>query len=109
MVENYEYRKRWYLYIALTEEERAHEMLGMLRTDIAQAIRESDELPTTLVDFFGRALRAKYCLTQIQAEKDKQKEVWKQQIKRKNNPSTSMITRPQGKKTKLATVSGCEK
>ena len=61
----YEYRKRWCPYIALTEEERAHEMQGMLRPDIARAIRESNELPTTIVDCFGRALRAKYYLTQI--------------------------------------------
>ena len=88
----YEYRKHWYPYIVLTEEERAREMLGMLRPDIARAIRESEELPTTIVDCFGRALRAKYRLTQIRAEKAKKKEVFRQQGKRKENPSTSKIT-----------------
>ena len=105
----YEYRKRWYPYIVLTEEERAREMLGMLRPDIARAIRESDELPTTIVDCFGRALRAKYRLTQIQAEKAKKKEVCRQQSKRKDNPSTSKITHSQGKKKKLVTATSCEK
>ena len=84
-------------------------MLGMLRPDIARAIRESDESPTTIVDCFGRALRAKYRLTQIQAEKAKKKEVCRQQSKRKENPSTSKITHSQGKKKKLATATSCEK
>ena len=92
MAEDYEYRKCWYLYIVLIEEERVHEMLGMLRPDIAHVIRESDELPTTMVDCFGRALLAKYRLTQIQAEKAKKEEVWRQKSKRKNNPLTSNIT-----------------
>ena len=77
MAQSLEYRKWWYPYIVLTEKERAHEMLEMSRPDIARAIRESDELPTTMVDCFGRALRTKYRLTQIQVEMAKQKKVSK--------------------------------
>ena len=67
-------------------------MLGMLRPDIARAIRESNELPTTMVDCFGRALRAKHRLAQIREEKAKKIKASKQYSKRKNNPSTSKIT-----------------
>ena len=106
MAQSLKYWKQLYPYTLLTEEERAHEMLEMLRLDIARVIRESDELPTTMVDCFGSALCAKHCLAQIQAEKAKKKEVSKHQSKKKNNPSTSKITRSQGKKKKL-TIASC--
>ena len=92
MAQNLEYRKRWYPYAMLTEEERAHEMLGMLRPDLARAITDNEELPTTMANCFGRALRAKHCLAQIQEEKAKGIKVRKQHGKRKDNPSTSGTT-----------------
>ena len=63
--QNLEYWKHWYPYAMLTEEERAQEMLGMLRPDIACAITDNEELPTTMADCFRIALRAKHHLAQI--------------------------------------------
>ena len=71
MAQSLKYCKWWYPYILLIEEERAHELLEMLQPDITRAIKDSDELPTTMVDCFGRALRAKHRLAQIQEEKAK--------------------------------------
>ena len=55
----------------LTEEERTHEMMGMLRPDIARAITDNEELPTTMADCFRRELRVKHRLAQIQEKKAK--------------------------------------
>ena len=105
---NLEYQRCWYPYALLTEEERTQEMLGMLRPDIARAITENEELPTTMADCFGRALRVKHRLAQIQEKKAKGIKVGKQHGKRKDNPSTSGTTQFQGKKKKLAITPKCK-
>ena len=109
MAQSLEYRKHWYPYILLTEEERAREMLEMLRPDIACVVKNSDKLTTTMADCFGRAFRAKYRLAQIQEEKAKEIKVSERLGKRKNNFSTSRIIQFQGKRKKLATTLGCRK
>ncbi len=65
MAQRLEYLMRCYPYAMLTEEERAQEMLEMIRLDIARAIRNNGEIPTAMANCFGRVLRAKHHLSQI--------------------------------------------
>ena len=92
MSQSLKYHKSWYPYTLLTEEERAREILEILRPHITRAIKDSDELPTTMANCFRRALHVKHFLTQIQEEQAKAIKVRNQHGKRKNNPSTLRIT-----------------
>ena len=109
MAQSFEYQRYWYPYAMLTEEERTHEMLEMLRPYIACAIKDSDELPTTKIDHFGRVLHAKHRLAQKQEEEAKVNKVREQKGKRKDNPLKPRSTLLQGKKKRLVTILACKR
>ena len=67
-------------------------MLEMLWPDIAHAIIDNKELPTSMANCFGRILRVKHHLAQMQEEKANVINVSEWHDKRKDNSLTSRIT-----------------
>ena len=62
----------YYLYLMLTKEERVHRMIDLLWLYITYVIRINVDLPTTMKDFFGRALRINWRLALIKERESKE-------------------------------------